>query len=108
MFEKEQFYGNIEYKLFIGTKKNERIFSQFLFRMREGEGRAIYIIGIKDSGDLYLKNIDVLYISIINFLNIIKKHALYKIRIFTKNKYVYSIITLLNKNISQQLHKICL
>ena len=27
MFELEQFYGNIEYKLFIGSKKNNRISS---------------------------------------------------------------------------------
>ena len=46
MFEPEQFYGNIEYKLYIGSKKNDRILSQFLFRMREGNGKAIYIIGI--------------------------------------------------------------
>jgi len=56
MFEPEQFYGNIEYKLYISSKKNERIFSQFLFRMREGNGKAIYIIGITDQGKLHIRN----------------------------------------------------
>ena len=49
MFEPENYYGNIEYKLYISSKKFDRILSQFLFRMREGNGKAIYIIGITDN-----------------------------------------------------------
>lgn len=103
MFEPEQFYGNIEYKLYISSKKNDRIFSQFLFRMREGNGKAIYIIGITDNGNLHMKNIKLIYQSIKNFLNIVQNYAHYKIRLFTYNQYIYSIITLYNYNIIKKL-----
>ena len=43
-FPPEQFYGNQEYKLCINPKKKDRILSQFLFRLREGHGKAIYFI----------------------------------------------------------------
>jgi|TARA_B100000401_G_C52126537_1_gene402834 GTPase len=103
MFEPENFYGNIEYKLYISSKKNDRLFSQFLFRMREGNGKAIYIIGITDNGKLHIKNIKLIYYSIKNFLNIIQDHANYKIRLFIYNDYIYAIITLSNNNIIKKL-----
>ena len=103
MFEPEQFYGNIEYKLYIGSKKNERIFSQFLFRMREGNGKAIYIIGITDKGNLHIKDVKLIYQSIRNFLNIVENYAHFKIRLFTCNSYVYSIISLYNYEIVKKI-----
>lgn len=103
MFEPEQFYGNIEYKLFIGSLKNERIFSQFLFRMREGNGKAIYIIGITDKGKLHIKDVKLIYQSIRNFLNIVENYAHFKIRLFTRNSYVYSIISLYNYEIVKKI-----
>lgn len=106
MFESEQFYGNIEYKLYISSKKNERIFSQFLFRMREGNGKAIYIIGITDKGNLHMKNIKLIYQSIKNFLNIVQNYAHYKIRLFTYNQYIYSIISLYNYEIVKKIELI--
>ena len=101
MFEPEQFYGNIEYKLFIGSKKNDRILSQFLFRLREGNGKTIYIIGITDKGQLKNTSVLLLLKSINNFTNIINKYANYKINIFTSKPYVYSIICAYNKNITK-------
>lgn len=103
MFEPEEFYGNIEYKLYIGSQKNDRIFSQFLFRMREGNGKAIYIIGITDKGKLHIRDIKLIYKSIKNFLNIVENYAHYKIKLFTYNSYVYSIITLYNYEIVKKI-----
>ena len=103
MFEPEQFYGNIEYKLYISSKKFDRILSQFLFRMREGNGKAIYIIGITDKGKLHIKDIKLIYKSIKNFLNIIQNYATFKIKLFTCNTYIYSIITLCNYEIIKKI-----
>ena len=100
-FPQEQFYGNLEYKLYIGLKKNDRILSQFFFRLREGNGKAIYIIGITDSGFLHITNIKFIIESIHNFIRIVGKYSTFKIRIFTKKPYVYAIICLENNKISQ-------
>jgi len=99
-FGPEEFYGNLEYKLYIGSKKNDRILSQFFFRLREGNGKAIYIIGISDSGFLQITNIKFIMDSIRNFMNIVEKYSTYKIRIFTKKPFVYAIICLQNNSIS--------
>ena len=98
-FERENDLGNIEYKLYINPKKKNRILSQFYFRMHEGAGKAIYLIGVHDLGHLYIKDIQLLLKSINRFINIIEKHAQYKIRIFTSKPYIYSIISLYNSNI---------
>ena len=47
-FDRENDLSNIEYKLYINPKKKNRILSQFYFRMHEGGGRAIYLIGVHD------------------------------------------------------------
>ena len=99
-FEPEEFYGNLEYKLYIGSKKNDRILSQFFFRLREGSGKATYIIGITDNGFLQITDIKFIIDSIHNFINIVGKYSTYKIRIFTKKPYVYAIICLQNDSIS--------
>jgi len=100
-FEKENDLSNIEYKLYINPKKNNRILSQFYFRMREGGGKAIYLIGVHDHGHLYIKDLHILLKSIIRFINIIKGHAQYKIKIFTNKPYIYSIVSLYNSNIPE-------
>ena len=100
-FPPEQFYGNLEYKLYIGLKKNDRILSQFLFRLREGNGKAIYIIGITDEGFLHITNIKLIMQSIFNFIHIVGKYATYKLRIFTKKPYVFAIICLHKPNLLQ-------
>ena len=78
LFEPEQFYGNLEYKLYIGSKKNDRILSQFFFRLREGNGKAIYIIGITDNGFLHITNIKLILESIHNFIYILQKNSNFK------------------------------
>ena len=50
--EKEE--GNIEYKLHILNKTNERLeelSTQMSYRIEEGNGQCIYILGIKDNGE---------------------------------------------------------
>ena len=52
--ERENEYGNIEYKLSLCNKKETRLnelTTQMAFRLSEGNGECIYIIGISDSGE---------------------------------------------------------
>ena len=99
LFDQEEYYGNIEYKLIINYKKKERLLSQFLFRMREGNGKAIYIIGIHDSGQLYFQNIKYVLVSVLQFIKIVKPYCSFKVKFFTYSSYVYSILYLYNNNI---------
>lgn len=56
----EKFNGNKEYKLFLSynnyksNKKRQNYFdkkaTQMLFRLLEGEGKAVYLIGVGDDG----------------------------------------------------------
>lgn len=56
---KEKFYGNREYKrhLMLDGKKNiyakqlQKRCTQLLFRIREGQGKAVYLIGVEDNGN---------------------------------------------------------
>lgn len=54
--ERESEYGNIEYKLLINPshkkeKRLEELISQMAYRLNEGHGECIYIIGISDHGE---------------------------------------------------------
>ena len=69
--------------------------------MHEGGGRAIYLIGVHDLGHLFITDLSLLLKSINRFKNIIKSHANYKIKIFTKKPYVFAIATLYNSNIPE-------
>ena len=56
IFHKESFYGKIEYKRYFNTKDKKRInkyTTQLNFRINEGSGKAIYLIGVNDDGSLY-------------------------------------------------------
>ena len=80
----EKYYGNREYKRFIlfnDKKENKRKIkinkrsTQLLFRLSEGEGKALYIIGLEDDGIVYGINETILIESINNIIemcNIIK------------------------------------
>ena len=97
-FDKENDEGNIEYKLIINKKKSYKLLTQFFFRMREGNGKCFYIIGVNDNGFLYFKNIKSVLLNTIFFINLTKKYATFKVKIFTYNNYVYSIISFYNYN----------
>ena len=64
-FLEEDYYGNIEYKLFFDVKNKSRLdkyITQLNFRLNEGHGEAIYIIGIFDNGSIFgLNNIQINY-----------------------------------------------
>lgn len=51
--KKERYFGNIEYKYKITNKSEDRIEelrTQMNFRLKEGNGECIYVIGVKDDG----------------------------------------------------------
>ena len=93
--DKENDEGNCEYKLIINKRKNINLTTQFFFRLREGNGKCLYIIGIDDNGFLYFKDFKTVFISTFYFINIINKYQniKYKLRFFSINQYIYSIIT---------------
>lgn len=52
-FEKEEDYGNIEYKLKLVKPTEDRInhlATQMKFRIKEGSGKAYYRVGVEDDG----------------------------------------------------------
>lgn len=51
----EKYYGNTEYKVElsdINQSKINRYATQLKFRIIEGKGKAIYLIGVKDDGNI--------------------------------------------------------
>ena len=75
----EEYYGNREYKLYLDTYNNidklQKRSTQLLYRLNEGEGRAIYLIGVDDNGISVGCNLQDLFNSIqsiIKMSNIIK------------------------------------
>lgn len=53
--EKEQYYGNVEYKLkfeYMNDTKIKKYATQMKFRIIEGNGEAIYLIGVRDNGQI--------------------------------------------------------
>jgi hypothetical protein len=75
----EEYNGNREYKLYLDTYNNwdklQKRSTQLLYRLNEGEGRAIYLIGVDDNGISIGCNLQDLFKSIqsiIKMSNIIK------------------------------------
>ena len=101
---KDKYYGNREYKkhLNLQIKKNintimklEQRSTQLLFRLSEGNGKAIYLIGVCDDGNTIGISKEEMIISIDNVLkmcNIINCN-IHKINIYLSknNKYICSI-----------------
>ena len=51
----EKYYGNVEYKVELNNideSKINRYATQLKFRIIEGKGKAMYLIGVKDDGDI--------------------------------------------------------
>ena len=80
-------------------KKNIKLTTQFFFRMREGNGKCIYIIGIGNNCFLQIKNFKTIFECTLYFINIINKYKniKYKLRFFYINEYIYSIIIFYDK-----------
>ena len=72
MFPPEEYFGNIEYKRSILHKNNKRLeelATQMNFRLNEGNGKAIYYIGVEDDGKLSFQSLKVLEESLNNLKN---------------------------------------
>jgi elongation factor 1-alpha len=65
ILEKEEYWGNIEYKLkFINMtpEKISKYSTQLKFRVIEGGGNAVYFIGVRDNGTIIgLKKKNITY-----------------------------------------------
>lgn len=88
LFEREDDYGNVEYKrkYTLDTKhKINKCITQMKYRITEGFGEAYYLLGINDDGSLSFTNTDLLNLS----LNNIKKIA---------NALNYNVVSILNCN----------
>lgn len=107
----EMFYGNKEYKERMDFNKNikknmitkvlNKKASQMRFRLIEGDGKAVYLIGIKDNGDACGISLDILLQSIYFFIKIVNiiNANIKIIRIYKGYKgYICSIRVFLNKN----------
>ena len=106
----ELYYGNKEYKIsLVYSPKNinkilEKKASQMLFRLIEGDGKAIYFLGVNDDGTSDGIELNNLLISIDTLKNIAKilNITISKINIYNGNKGYIATIRLF-KNISKKL-----
>lgn len=76
-FSKELYYGPVEYKLKlhnITPYKLQKYITQMRFRLIEGDGKAIYLIGIHDEGDIIGIEKQYQLKTIINFLKMVKQN----------------------------------
>lgn len=67
--DEEEFNGNIEYKQYLfdlSKKRITKLATQMDFRLREGEGEAIYYIGVNDNGYTEGLQLDLLQSSLNN------------------------------------------
>ena len=109
----EIYYGNKEYKITLDYKEKSDSYitkilqkkaSQMLFRLNEGNGKAIYLIGVEDNGTA--KGINIL--NLLKSINHIKKISkiiqctISKINIYKGSQGFISSIRLV-KNIENRL-----
>lgn len=81
--------GNIEYKRCltnIDDRRREEFISQMLWRIKEGNGEAIYYLGVEDDGTFYNWNKNEIKQTIESFKKIVSMAKLKIVRI-TKNYY---------------------
>lgn len=102
---KEKYYGNREYKRHLILEDKNKLYvkqlqkrcTQLLFRIREGHGKAVYLIGVEDNGHANGILQDECVQSIKNFI-IITEHIgvkINKMRIYVwenKNDTRYCVI----------------
>lgn len=73
---KESYDGNVEYKLKLTDnyeeKKYQKLATQMKYRLNEGKGKAIYIIGVCDNGNALGINYKDLIITLEKILIIVK------------------------------------
>jgi len=101
----EQDDGNIEYKLKLIEKSDERIqelITQMRFRCMEGNGECFYNLGVEDDGNL-VGITDEEYEETIRTLNIVAEKNDYHVQILSKNnvcenKNIYEVLIRENSN----------
>ena len=97
LFPNESYGGNIEYKLhlkYLDENKYEKYATQLKYRVLEGNGQAIYIIGIHDKGyviGIDKKDIDIT-IKKINYISNIVQCSIKTILYCECNKKHFLII----------------
>lgn len=103
----EVYYGNREYKrhlLLPNTHSMHKKSTQLLFRLNEGNGRALYLIGVEDSGRISGLAKDDMLTSLDNFIQMsqiikcqVEKINVYKLVVTherteqTQSKYITTI-----------------
>ena len=96
--EKEE--GNKEYKRFLKCKKThenefiEKRASQMLYRLVEGEGKAVYLLGVDDNGKIYSLDNKVIE-ETIKYLKLITEKidaSIKVVRIYKNNVFTVRII----------------
>ena len=101
---KENYYGNREYKyklININKLKLEKRATQCLFRLYEGNGKAMYILGIDDNGNILgLEKIELL-LSLKNINKIFKiiEAKVYKISVYETETDKYCVIIKIKKTL---------
>lgn len=106
---KEKYYGNREYKrklIYCEQEKFSKRCTQMLFRLHEGNGKAIYLIGIDDDGVITGLTIDDLNRSLNNILNMAKniEAQIKKVKIHIMNDGKYILIVRIFKEIKNDLN----
>tara|TARA_Y100000996_G_scaffold345881_1_gene283900 strand:+ start:17464 stop:17808 length:345 start_codon:yes stop_codon:yes gene_type:complete len=106
LFNEEEYYGAIEYKAFIHfpfAEKKLRFTSQINFRLIEGNGKAIYLVGVNDYGFLFCNKLKLLLISIYNLNKLLNNLNInYTCKLCTKHNYVFAIY-IIKKTINNDL-----
>lgn len=104
-FRKEREDNNIEYKqqiINLSFSKIESYVTQLNFRLFNGKGEAIYVLGITDDGFFSEKSLDNLIKSVNNFNLICKKIKIDKKKtIIIKKKNNYFALIRINSNNSK-------
>ena len=97
--EPEKYEGNVEYKLKLVDKDNERIeqlVTQMRYRCNEGDGECIYKLGVEDNGKIEGLTVNEYEETIDNIKKIANKNnysvTLLSIQNTTKEKKVYEVL----------------
>lgn len=105
----EKYYGNREYKrklIYCEQQKFSKRCTQMLFRLHEGDGKAVYLIGIEDNGDITGLTMDELNKSLNNIIKISNNidAQIKKIKIHILNNGKYILIVRLFKELKNDLN----
>ena len=106
---KERYYGNREYKrklIYCEQDKFSKRCTQMLFRLHEGDGKAVYLIGIDDDGVITGLTLDELNKSLNNIVKIANniEAQIKKIKIHITDNSKYILIVRIFKQLKNDLN----